>query len=146
MRLVRAAGAYIAGRAYTAVHVSAPGPAQAALLRSQSSAHLARTSVLTSWPTRNIHLIASVCNAPACFRVQSFLAGRDPAERDQKPKTDAFPTDDSDTLPSHVSLVAEIGIDEPLAYPAGKGSAALLRSISQSGRERWARLDYAEIQ
>lgn len=31
-------------------------------------------------------------------------------------------------MPSHVSLVAEIGIDQPLAYPAGKGSAAILMS------------------
>jgi hypothetical protein len=42
-------------------------------------------------------------------------------------------TDNSDTLPSHAFLVAEIGIDQPTAYPAGKGSAAIYQGGFSSG-------------
>ena len=46
----------------------------------------------------------------------------------------AFSTDDSGTLPFHASLVAEIDIDQPLAYPVGKGSAAILPSMAPNNR------------
>lgn len=43
----------------------------------------------------------------------------------------AFPPSDSfDTFPSCAPLAAEIGIDQPLAYPAGDGNAPILNSMA----------------
>ena len=38
-------------------------------------------SILVSRPTDNLHLTASVCNAPASFRVQSLFVGREKITR-----------------------------------------------------------------
>jgi hypothetical protein len=49
-----------------------------------------------------------------------------------KPKTDASLTHSSNTFPSPVSLSTEICFGLRLAYPAGDGSAAILRSTRQT--------------
>lgn len=54
--------------------------------------------------------------------------------RPPQPPTAALPTDYSGTLFSHASLVAQIGIDQPLAYPASKGSLAILLTIASVAR------------
>ncbi len=87
-------------------------------------------SVLTSWPTDNSHLTASVGNAPARFRVLSLFGGpppvghgaqralrsvggsgpqggRDPAERGQKPKLTPF-----QPLPQTPTAVPPCGISK----------------------------------
>ena len=56
----------------------------------------------------------------------------------RQPERAAFRTDDSDTLPSPFSLVAEIGSGPRLAYLPGKGNAAILSSMApKSRRVRW---------
>jgi hypothetical protein len=58
--------------------------------------------------------------------VQSFSGGRG---KISKPKSDASPTHSSNTFPSPVSLSAEIRFGLRLVYPAGDGSAAILRNM-----------------
>jgi hypothetical protein len=57
-----------------------------------------------------------------------------------KPKTDASPTHSSNTFPSPVSLSTEICFGLRLAYPAGDGSAAILRSMPPNSRRVDGRL------
>jgi hypothetical protein len=53
-----------------------------------------------------------------------------------KPKTDASPTHSSNTFPAPVSLSTEICFGLRLAYPAGDGSAAILRSMPPNMLQR----------
>jgi hypothetical protein len=83
-------------------------------------------SVLTSWPTDNVYLPASGCNAPARFECRAFSAG---GGKISKPKTVAFPTVASDTLPFAACRVPPICSVPRLTYPAADGSAAILPSM-----------------
>src|ERR1019366_1943390 len=56
---------------------------------------------------------------------------RRPRQSPKAEKIGASPTHSSNTLPSPVSLSTEICFGLRLAYPAGDGSAAILRSIPQ---------------
>ena len=62
--------------------------------------------------------------------MQSLSDGR---AKISKPKTDASPTHSSNTFPSPVSLSIEIYFGLRLAYPAGDGSAAILRVNTDRG-------------
>src|SRR6266852_1538017 len=56
------------------------------------------------------------------------------AAKISRPKTDASPTHSSNAFPSPVSLSTEICFGLRLVYPAGDGSAAILRSMAPNSR------------
>jgi hypothetical protein len=80
---------------------------------------------LTSRPSENVHLRASVRNAPARFlRAEPFR----PRGTIPKPEAVVFRNYSSETCPSPLSLGNKICFGLRLAYPAGDGSAAILLS------------------
>jgi hypothetical protein len=92
---------------------------------------------MDSGPTKNIHTVAPPnAIATRVFSVQSLQRPRKrpvlPLVRITKHEPASLSTDCCDTFPSPACSSLEVRSGRRLAYPAGKGSAAILPSMALS--------------